>query len=704
MLAPVHPMTARADEVRPNGLELLHPRDGSFVRLTLGTLRDATGAWLASGAASGVVALPGEVGDPASVLPAGGGLLVTQAAVRASASSPTAASLLASVDAALERIGAKAHTVLAMRLASDDDDETARAIHRRLGMGAQRTEEVEAEALDAVDGLTGCLGPVRQSLADLRDALPRPLQALRAEPWAEGLGEAALRRLCAGLAGLHAVEIPGEGAHLVPFGPDVWADALAELDRVTRGHGRKGVAETSEQVAERLDQPLEARAACARALRLLLRRDSPVRGLVAAGRWDLVVDALLPPDGGSLGFHQVLATFEAALPGLLDERATRRLLDRHAIELTGDRYVSVKGPEVDDPAARGVAHRCATLAANHKDGGPVTTAWLLSRLADGRVPVPPCLAEAGLARILLARGTLRRTGVQEWRSPPAAGPGAPPEAQAEAALVRNGGPMRARTLASRLPGRRAFRDDEWAKGRVTLLGRGFAGLVDRDLPIDARECRDVAEMAQELVAGGRGATLDDLMLALADRPYGDRLPDPADVAGLVQSLGGVSVDRHGLLRDALSPAGPLAAVAERTVRALLDADPDGITTRAAMDAVRGAAGGGFAAGATAQALGKLANRDRDDPDAWRPATARELGARARTRPERPARPAFRSYPLRRKPAERTEHYDWTPERVEILLRLAAQKAGSRRIRAALGGGISKNAVVSKAFRLGVTVA
>ena len=114
MLAPVHPMTARADQVRPPGLELLHPRDGSFVRLPLDTLRDATEAWLSSGAASGVVALPGEVEDPASVLPEAGGLLLTSASARASVDAHAGTSLLAAVDAALERIGSKAHAVLAV--------------------------------------------------------------------------------------------------------------------------------------------------------------------------------------------------------------------------------------------------------------------------------------------------------------------------------------------------------------------------------------------------------------------------------------------------------------------------------------------------------------------------------------------------------------------------------------------------------------
>ena len=663
-----------------------------------------------SGAEAGIVTGIGDVAEGSgSDLAKTGRLRVTP--VARGAGTPGAGDdlrpLLDAVDAARDKLGMRAHAILRLRLAAANEEDALRAIARKYGLNAHRVEQAEAAALDAVDRATGCSGAVRRSLHRLLSGLPRPLSVLHAEPWAAGLGDPALRRIAKAYGGLHVVEIAGEEPHLVPFAPSVWDAALKALGQALQADPDATGPAIADRVAAGIGLVEGAREPCARALLLLLREGDPLPAHAAAGHWDRFIDAVLPPGGPAVPIVSLLERFERVAPGAGVETRLRTLLDEHALALTTELYASRKGHGLPGALAREIAHRCATIAVATGGRKIWSDADLLAGLRAWRPDLPPELDALRLHRILVEHRTLHDQGGLVWSAPKAQARRKGVQERVERLLVRHGEPMRAVAVKALLGRGRSPSGlgNPRLLGRVIELGGGLWGLVDRDLPIDVAEARDLVDTAVALVRGGDGVSLADLRDALRSKPYRERIPEEPALRSLLSIRGGIAVSRAGDLRIRKAPPRLVGASMTRMIVEILRTYPEGISRDRVGRAVTKALGREPSPALLDQALRKHGVRDARRIDHWRirpDNVARQavgpLGRAAATDDRRHVYPGRRKAPALVRPP-----FDWTPRRVAILRSLAGEGAGSARIIAALGGGITKCAVISKAYRLGISV-
>lgn len=555
--------------------------------------------------------------------------------------------LLEAVDAAGSSLGLKAHAILSLRLRAEDDRDALRQIERRYGYDRRRAERAEEAGLAAIDGMTGCLGPVRDGLAALRESLPGPPCSLVAQPWADGLGKAAARRIAQRYGGLFVVGDGGEGEILVPFDPAVWAKALAALatepeplSEATRG-----------RIAASLGLDALSEAACRKALLL------PAEKAPFASRSDVPrVDPDSMPPGDS----------------------------------------------------RAVAQRAGAVIANHKVSTPLTTRAILSAVRRGLPVLADGLDEAGLERLMLREGLGPHRFRGGWLPPSLQRRPVPKHGAIEDLLVANGAPMALDEIRRRL-GDAAVRRRHgvtWLKGRLVELGGGMVGLVDRDLPIDACECREVVEAAHQLLAGGGFATVAILRRTLSDRPYAARLPGKGALASLLDVHGGISVGSFGVLRGKVRPEPAPRGSVVNTVRKVLAEHPRGIAEEALLEEAARRLGRKPKPDILSAAFRRFGRRDAARPGVWHlrgPDASKILPSSVLSASHTETK-RLHAYPtVRKDPPVRARAYSWTPDRVAILRKVLGEGGGSREVIEALGGGVTRSAVIGKAHRIGITV-
>jgi hypothetical protein len=275
-------------------------------------------------------------------------------------------------------------------------------------------------------------------------------------------------------------------------------------------------------------------------------------------------------------------------------------------------------------------------------------------------------------------------------------------------LVSVGAPMALGEIRKRL-GEASVRGKHgvtWLKGRLVELGGGMVGLVDRDLPIDVRECREVIEAAHRLMSGGGFATVGILRRTLSDRPFAPRLPGKAALASLLYVHGGIVVGPMGVLRGKVRAEPMPRGSVVNTVRKILAEHPGGI---AGEDLAREAGrrlGREVKEDIFATALRRFGHRDAARAGVWRlraPDASNTLPSSVLSTSQAGTR-MLHAYPsVRKDPPARRQNPRWTPERVEILRRVLAEGGGSREVIEALGGDVTRSAVIGKAHRIGITV-
>ena len=138
----------------------------------------------------------------------------------------------------------------------------------------------------------------------------------------------------------------------------------------------------------------------------------------------------------------------------------------------------------------------------------------------------------------------------------------------------------------------------------------------------------------------------------------------------------------------------------RRVAEILRMHPEGIRKEDIVERVAMLVGRPPSREVIAHALWRHGRRAPADPSLWvSSGTVRRTIGRSRG-----SRPKTHVYPTVRKAAPLVSAFvDWTEGRVETLRRMAGEGVGAARIATELGDGVSRNAVISKAHRLGITI-
>ena len=249
------------------------------------------------------------------------------------------------------------------------------------------------------------------------------------------------------------------------------------------------------------------------------------------------------------------------------------------------------------------------------------------------------------------------------------------------------------------------------KGRLVLLDRGVWGLADRDVGVDPDARRALVEEA--IAAVGRGAVLlGDVHAAVEASCLRAGVANQHLLGTLLRLDAGVAFGPGGSIRLPRQGHAPRPGSMKGAVMLALQARPGGSTRAEISERVAAATGKVPSDPTLSAALRRFGRRVErglwvargDMPDMAAPAERRARTARdPAPRPRKPRPPRTpKGYPAGRKPAGPSVAFDWTEERESTLRTMVSQGRSTFDIRQALGGGVTKNAVIAKAHRMGLS--
>ena len=575
--------------------------------------------------------------------------------------------------------------VLSRRLGLDGPASTFGDIAASEGYSGTRAGQVFANAVRRLDAATGCFGAVRARLAEVSATGVIKASDLELQAWTAGMPIPQLHAFVADFAGLHPIVMPWGERLFMPFAPLEWRvhaatvrDALASVG-MDCPSGAGVVA-----LRERFDAATRVGAAVLEVVEPLLARGGVMGAMLALGFRREAAVALMPAEGG-FRFADIGARFEREQGYALDTVTLREWLADVSLHLGGDMHVRRVPPAGWADAAR----RCLEVARAGTPGRIWETGELLHALAgtwDGD--------EIGLELALSQAAGLRRVHPFRWRAV-ADGPVLSLHAIAVSVLEANGKPMPTGELRKAVAG--IWGSTRCAQlapaGRLVNLGGRVWGLADRD--IRTADSPD-AVIAYAMSAFADGETsVAAIYEGMSSRGEADGLDGPDALAALIKARTGIGRGRDGHLKDPRDPASYREGSKMWAVVDVFSRATGGLTKPELVALVRSTTGTAVNLNYVSNILSKWGYPGTEGRWYPRPVAgdAREGDA---------ARPEKRSYPARRRPAaakRKTSH--WEPADLATLETMWAGGSTALEISVALGGTVSRSAVLSKIHRLGI---
>lgn len=595
--------------------------------------------------------------------------------------------------------------VLCARLGITGAGRSLRELASDLGVTPERVRQVQGRSLRRIDDATGCMGIITAALERRRPGLPFLVGEALAEAWTAGMPMWLFESLIHRCAGYHLVALSPDAVYVCGHHEAPWADARAKLLGLL---AESPPGTSADAVLERLGRlvPRDDLEGCMALAGLLLAGRDSSTAMAGLGMWRELVASLLPEDG-KVTLDESWGRIEHLAAGGLTRRRFEDHLRTHALNVGGGLFARCVRVEVD----AGTIQACDEILRSGAPGRRWSTEeihrGLVSRGADRDMDV------VSLELMLCAANRFNRTRARLWWHPDA--PQSAPDVNmlAERVLEERGGPMPVGELTRETFerwGSRKFRQLN-LKGRLVLVDRGVWGLADRDIGIAPSTRTTLVGEALEAIAKG-AALLGDVFAAVEPSCLRAGVANRYLLGTLLRLDAGIGLGCGGAIRAPRQVPALRPGSMKEAVLLALNSKPGG-STRAEIShrvaAVTGKVPSDPTLSAALRGFGRRVERGLwvargDMPDMAAPVERRtKVGTGGLGRPrKKPKPPKPKGYPTTRKSAVPSVAFDWTEEREALLRAMASQGRSSFDIRQALGGGITKNAVIAKCHRMGLS--